>query len=253
MDGDFGLFARHGTGSFDEVTIKTDDPAFPSPEYLMAASLPTDPVSDDSSLSYAELDPIIEEAISRWSEAFLVDDAMLNELNNVSFIIADLSGAALGMALDDTIYIDINAAGYDWFVDYTPEDDLEFTLQNEEGELATDSSSIAFDDMDLLTVVMHELGHVLGFEDLDPGYHPHDLMSETLNAGMRRLVDDHINTDSVEVNESDDLANLVVMDVAINKAEAIASAPVAVAKHGSSWRINFLARNASSFLHVSGV
>ena len=42
-----------------------------------------------------------------------------------------------------------------------------------------------FDDMDLLTVVMHELGHVLGLEDLDPD--THDLMSETLDAGVRGL------------------------------------------------------------------
>ena len=238
VDGDFGLFARYGTGSFDEVTIKTDDPAFPLPEYLMAASLPTDPVSDESSLSYAELDPIIEEAINRWSESPLIDDEMMSELNNVSFIISDLSGAALGMALDDTDYIDINAAGYDWFVDSTPEDNLEFTLQNNEGELAADLSSTAYDDMDLLTVVMHELGHVLGLEDLDPD--THDLMSETLDAGVRQLADDHINADSVEVNEVDDLASLIVMDAATNEAEAIAPAQAAVAKHGSSWLTEFL-------------
>jgi len=239
VDGDFGLFDRYGTGSFDEVTIKTDDPTFPLPEYLMATSLPTDPVSDESSLSYAELDPIIEEAITRWSESPLIDDEMLSELNNVSFIIADLSGAALGMTLDDTVYIDINAAGYDWFVDSTPEDDLEFTLQNEEGKLAADSSSAAYDDMDLLTVVMHELGHVLGLEDLDPD--THDLMSETLDAGVRQLADDQINADSVEVNEAEDLASLVVMDTAINEAEAIAPAP---AKYGSSWLTDFLTNGA---------
>ena len=250
VDGNFGLFAMHGTGSFDEVTIKTDDPGFPLPEYLMAAFLPTDPVSDESLLSYAELDPIIEEAITRWSESLLVDDAMLNELNNVSFIIADLSGAALGMALDDTVYIDINAAGHDWFVDFTPEDDLEFTLQNEEGELAADLSSAAYDDMDLLTVVMHEQGHVLGLKDLDPESHPNDLMSETLDAGVRQLADDYINADSVEVNESDELANLVVMDAYINEAEAIAFvfAPAAVTKHDSSWRVNFQAFVRESML-----
>ena len=48
VDGDFGLFAMHGTGSFDEVTIKTDDPGFSLPEYLIAASLPTDPVSNEA-------------------------------------------------------------------------------------------------------------------------------------------------------------------------------------------------------------
>ena len=38
--------------------------------------------------------------------------------------------------------------------------------------------------MDLLTVLAHELGHVLGFEhDAAPGY----LMSETLAPGIRLL------------------------------------------------------------------
>jgi hypothetical protein len=41
-------------------------------------------------------------------------------------------------------------------------------------------------------VVMHELGHVLGLEDLDPEDSPHDLMSGTLATGVRRL---YVHTD----------------------------------------------------------
>ena len=40
--------------------------------------------------------------------------------------------------------------------------------------------------MDLLTAVMHELGHVLGHNDLDPSSHHDDLMSATLAPGTRR-------------------------------------------------------------------
>lgn len=40
---------------------------------------------------------------------------------------------------------------------------------------------------DLLTVVIHELGHVLGLSDLDPTAFPDDPMAETLAAGVRRL------------------------------------------------------------------
>jgi hypothetical protein len=41
--------------------------------------------------------------------------------------------------------------------------------------------------MDLLTVLAHELGHLLGREDLDPVTQAHDLMAATLGVGMRRL------------------------------------------------------------------
>ena len=41
--------------------------------------------------------------------------------------------------------------------------------------------------MDLLSAVMHELGHVLGFDDI--GSTSEDLMSATLDAGTRRDVD----------------------------------------------------------------
>jgi hypothetical protein len=81
--------------------------------------------------------------------------------------------------------IDINAAGYGWFVDTTPYDDSEFDEYF--GQLQANPSSPASGDMDLLTVVMHELGHVLGFEDIDSGEYAHDLMSATLDAGVRRL------------------------------------------------------------------
>jgi hypothetical protein len=41
--------------------------------------------------------------------------------------------------------------------------------------------------MDLLTVVEHELGHVLGLNDLDPQVAPHDLLTTTLAPGVRRF------------------------------------------------------------------
>ncbi len=43
--------------------------------------------------------------------------------------------------------------------------------------------------MDLLTVIMHEMGHFLGYQDLDPQVSPYDLMSSSLAAGVRRLPD----------------------------------------------------------------
>src|SRR5262245_14680220 len=68
------------------------------------------------------------------------------------------------------VWIDGDANGFGWFVDPTPADDLEF---------APGTMGPARDRVDLLTVVLHELGHVLGFE------HTHDggVMDESLTPG----------------------------------------------------------------------
>jgi len=44
--------------------------------------------------------------------------------------------------------------------------------------------SAAFGQMDLLTVMLHEMGHTLGYDDLDSD---DSLMGETLDASERRL------------------------------------------------------------------
>jgi Ca2+-binding RTX toxin-like protein len=190
VDGEFGFLTKDSNSSFDEVTIMTDDPAFIVPEgasALMAATEPVDPVGVESTLTYDELDPIIDEAISRWSDSMLIDDAVLEGLDEMTFLIVDLSGSTLALAVENTILIDVNAAGHGWFVDATPQNDAEFLGQNGNGELVAGETSEAYGEMDLLTVVMHELGHVFGFLDLNPDQAPDALMSATLETGVRHL------------------------------------------------------------------
>jgi hemolysin type calcium-binding protein len=242
VDGEFGLLSMGGSTSFDSFHVQTDDDAYLG-DNLIAFAAP-EAVIAESALTDDDLAPIVDEAIERWTDALGIDDALVASLHEVSFRIVDFSDLTLGRAFEDTILIDADAAGYGWFIDTSLYDDVEFSRLNEEGELFADSASEAYGDMDLLTVVMHELGHVLGLEDLDPD--THDLMSETLDAGVRQLADDHINVESVEANEADDLAGLVLMDAVINEAEVIAPAhhQVAAAKHGSSWLTEFLTNGA---------
>jgi hypothetical protein len=105
-----------------------------------------------------------------------VDAASLAKLRDATVSIADLGGAALGMAYPGrhAITLDDDAAGWGWFVDPTPYDDNEFVLPGDQGEQ---------DRMDLLSVVMHELGHLLGYEHDDEG-----VMAEALEAGTRPTV-----------------------------------------------------------------
>jgi hypothetical protein len=188
VDGSFGLLSKDGSSSFDSVTVKTDDPAFRVEEggaNLMASAAPQEPIGAENTLTYDALAPIVEEAIDRWAESLLIDEGTLSLLEEVSFVIADLPGLTLGQAIGDTVLVDIDAAGYGWFIDATPYDDSEFNEYL--GTLQAAPSSPALGDMDLLTVVMHELGHILGFEDLSSKQYSQDLMSATLDAGIRKL------------------------------------------------------------------
>ncbi|MBN2473672.1 MAG: hypothetical protein JXB62_03615 [Pirellulales bacterium] len=128
-------------------------------------------------LADEQLRPIVAEAVARWEAA-----APQADLAAVDFVIADLPGATLGLSESDTIYLDRDAAGYGWFVDPTPADDEEFAFGSGAESAVVDPS--AADRMDLLTVVAHELGHVLGLPDL--GSQPGSLMSGLLSPGLRR-------------------------------------------------------------------
>jgi hypothetical protein len=192
VDGGFGLLAKEGTASFGTVTVRTDDPAFyveveEDGANLMASAAPPQLTGAEDALTYVELAQIVDAAIERWSDSLILDDSVLALLNEVSFEIVDFADLTLGHTTGTTVLIDDDAAGYGWFIDTTPYDDAEFKRQNKDGELLATASSSAYGDMDLLTVVMHEIGHVLGFEDLDPEDHPHDLMSSTLTTGVRRV------------------------------------------------------------------
>ena len=123
-----------------------------------------------SVLSSEDLDSIAAEAIIRWQEIL---PGQSHRLSSVKFIITDLPDLILGETIGDCIFIDVNAAGNDWFIDQTPGDDSEF------------GTGIKLDGIDLLTVVMHELGHVLGFPDLNLSTDSYDLMYETLSSGVR--------------------------------------------------------------------
>ena len=77
----------------------------------------------------------------------------------------------LGLASGRTITLDDNAAGWGWFVDRTPGSDSEFLRPGDQGEQ---------NRIDLLSVLMHEVGHLLGREHDADG-----VMGATLVAGVR--------------------------------------------------------------------
>lgn len=85
-------------------------------------------------LTEAVLASAVEHAITHWTGP---DTGRSDVLGRVDIQVADLSGSLLGVASLDTVWVDRDAAGYGW--------------------------SISSGGVDLLSVVTHEFGHVLGF------------------------------------------------------------------------------------------
>ncbi len=136
-------------------------------------------------LTQQDVDAAVNEALDRLRKAG-VSQADINDLGTVRVSVADLSGDLLGYATGRGIVLDVNAAGNGWFIDPTLSQDEEFSPVPGAG-LLTAVNPAAVNRMDLLTVVMHELGHKLGLGDIHSQLHPDALMNETLSAGTRRL------------------------------------------------------------------
>ncbi|MDB5386215.1 MAG: Extracellular serine protease precursor [Planctomycetaceae bacterium] len=175
---------------------------------LEAAGGPaTNPTSDV--LSPTDLQQTADAAIARWTATGL-DATQQAVLNGLTFQVTNLPGAYLGSETDATIFVDQNAAGYGWYVDQTPLDDSEFAAQTGTADLvATDLNAASH--MDLLTVLMHEMGHRLGLDDIAVGDAANSLMTESISVGTRRLPDTAVAvldpTDSTGDDSSDSTGN----------------------------------------------
>jgi hypothetical protein len=133
-------------------------------------------------VSLQQIEAVMDEAVARWVATDFGRSAR-SVLQTVRLRVADLPGAMLGESSPSAISIDVNGAGYGWFVDASPNDDREFLRRDT--HLTAHPDADAMSRMDLLTVVMHELGHILGLEHSDG---PDSLMSSHLPAGARRLI-----------------------------------------------------------------
>ena len=97
-----------------------------------------------------------------------------------------LCSALRGQTEGTAVWLDPTAAGHGWFLDLTPQDNAEFHFVKGLSQWVADGHSPAFGQIDLLTVVMHELGHVLGFADQQAtNLSTATLMTETLPDGVR--------------------------------------------------------------------
>jgi len=197
-DGAFGLLALDGTATFDNLDVRTDDAKFEDAAalQLIAAAASTMNGTTADTLTLDELMPVVDAAIASWRDSGLLDAAAIAGITEFSFVITDLPDRVLGRADAGVIYLDADAAGYGWFIDMTPFDSREFALRTDDDVRAAAPGSAAFGEMDLLTVVSHEIGHALGFEH-DDGL---AVMQDALDAGVRYVLEPAITESGVQTS-----------------------------------------------------
>jgi hypothetical protein len=154
----------------DAVFIQRVAPLGLSP--LMAEeSVGSGPLSAVSGqlLTESLLAAAVVEATARWQASGLLSERQLAALSTVDYTIADLPGAQLGLAspVAGRIWLDRDGAGRGWI--------------EESSRRTTDDGQRTSAGFDLLTAVMHEMGHIAGYDhgDAIAG----ELMDATLRAG----------------------------------------------------------------------
>ena len=135
---------------------------------------------------------LLTAAIQRWTDSGLRTE-QLEWLRAVSVGIEELPAGMLAYATDRNIVLDITGAGHGWFVDTSAADDREFGANLLGGFQLAATEDIAIGKVDALTVIMHEIGHILGMPDNGARSASSPLMNGTLATGQRAIPVRHTN------------------------------------------------------------
>jgi uncharacterized repeat protein (TIGR01451 family) len=140
------------------------------------------PQAESDFLTAANLQPIVSAARQRWVQTGLTAD-QLAVLDSLRFEVTGLNGWYLGSSSNRVVRLDRRGNGHGWFIDSTPDDDREFAAAT-----ATRLSSVQLSRrVDLLSAVLHEMGHNLGLPDNYAPAARDSVMYGFLIPGERRL------------------------------------------------------------------
>jgi len=138
-----------------------------------------------SEFTQQQADAALASALAAWTASGL-PEADRQTLQAMDVRVMDLPGDMLGGETSVGLLLDRNAAGYGWNVD-TGLVEAGRALAVAGTERRPQADLWPAGGMDLLSVLAHELGHVLGLDDLHGEEHAGELMSATLPAGVQRL------------------------------------------------------------------
>ncbi|MEO7131094.1 MAG: hypothetical protein ABIZ07_06935, partial [Dermatophilaceae bacterium] len=155
------------------------DPAPVDPTPVTYAALTLDGATGKgaATLTAPALATVTAAAISTWVAA----GASATTLAGLTFVITDLPAGQLSQTIGTTVYLDADAAGYGWYAHTSSA-----PFQNKKGILGARNSTAAAGHVDLLTVLLHELGNVLGVTS-GSGV-ADDVMLASLQVGIRRVL-----------------------------------------------------------------
>jgi hypothetical protein len=162
-------------------TVGTTAPSqFPTFQLFAGATSP--PPAAATAITQGQVKALLPAAIDAWRAAGL-DAAEVQLLENVQIQVGNLGTSILGLETAGVITINQTAAGYNWYVGTSPVSADTLAVAGPGGEKIARPDSPAAGDVDLLTVLEHELGHVLGLQD---NAQAGDLMDTTLGLGVER-------------------------------------------------------------------
>ena len=158
---------------------------------------PQNVVTEGSGLGVSTLDLAhVYVELNAARQYWLDQGASLARLNQASFAISDLPQGWAARTQGSAITFDASGAGWGWFVDTSPQAHSEFTPASPDAvqqallaDYQASPGSAAEGKLDLLTVLIHELGHVLGVPMPQGADNAGHAMSQYLAPGQRRLPD----------------------------------------------------------------
>ena len=178
---------REGTPTLETCSIVSTTSVSTLPVSTLPVSTATATLArlESTNLTYADVEPVLAAAVAHWSA---VDVTAAEQLAQIQVIIADLPERILGLGSHSqpTIWLDVDGAGLGWYL--APEMEARGVAELiVASEPMPPEVNLPTTRVDLLTTVIHELGHVLGYEDLEPEREPTSVMTAMLEPGVRRL------------------------------------------------------------------